>query len=245
MIKPDRLPPLFYVDTQFDTGNTIEIRGEEAGHILQSRRYRPGDQIFLTNGLGVSAQAVIDETGRNVTLKVTITQCDILPVPSPRMVLASAIPKGDRQGAMLGMGTQLGMNAYIPLECEHSVVKYKQAMVERWRRIIIAACKQSRQCYFPEILAPCNVRELLGEQATGRVLVVADALGDTIGSISGNGPAIAELVLMVGPEGGFSTSEISLLEHANVLKLQLSNQILRTETAAVSLLAAINQSVFD
>ena len=172
MKEPGRIsPPMFYADAMINTGDTIEILGEEAGHILQSRRYRPGDEIILTNGRGIRAQGIIESARGNSKLTVTINQSTELPLPATRKILASALPKGDRQGIMLGMAAQLGMNAFIPLICEHSVVKYKPAMAERWRRIITAACKQSRQCHFPEILGSSSVDHLVGKQVEGLSLI--------------------------------------------------------------------------
>ncbi len=138
---------LFVIDTPMEVGEELDISGEEASHILQARRIRTGQVIFVTNGAGLCARATIRcADSRQRYLRVKIDEIEHYPVPSPRLVLASALPKGERQAILLNMATQLGMNEFIPLDCDHSVVSFQEKMSIRWHRLVTEACKQSRNC---------------------------------------------------------------------------------------------------
>ncbi len=237
---------MFYLDSGLHPGEEKHITGEEAVHILQSRRLRCGDRFILTNGQGTRAIAeILSIRDKREGLTVHIRSATLEERPFIRKTLGAAIPKGERQAILLGMATQLGMDAYFPLICEHSVVKYRPKTKERWRRIVIGACKQCRQCHFPVIGEPGTVRSVLDSAHPDTLIVMGDLQGKPVEAANAEiTPGIREVLMLVGPEGGFSEAEKQFMSSRNVLKLRLSNQILRTETAAVSILAAVNQLKF-
>ena len=238
--------PMFYLDSGLNPGEEERITGEESGHILQSRRLQRGDCLILTNGQGTRAIAeILSVQGKREGLTVRIRSATLEERPIIRKTLAAAIPKGERQAVLLGMATQLGMNAYFPLICEHGVVKYRPKSKERWRRIVIGACKQCRQCHFPVIGDAGTIRSVLDSAHPDTLIVMGDRNGKPIEAANAElTPGIREVLMLVGPEAGFSEAEKQFMARRNVLKLRLSNQILRTETAAVSILAAVNQLKF-
>ncbi len=237
--------PVFYHDTPLLENSRIEIEGNEAGHILQSRRLNSGDEITLTDGKGLCATAVI--TGVNKGQRSLIA--DIVHVEKichcpVRRILAAAIPKGDRQAVLLNMSTQLGMDEYWPLHCDRSVVRFQDKMRERWVRLIVGACKQSRQFCFPTIGSEKRIDDIIANGSPQRLIIVGDVKGLSTFDVKERlTEDILEILMLIGPEGGFSPRERELLEQKNILKLRLSNQILRTETASVALLAAVNQLI--
>ncbi len=242
---------LFLLDSLVAVGDKVRIEGDEARHILQARRLTLGDVIFLTDGLGFCARAEIVEIGaRNRFLTVSISEVSNQKKPFPDIVLASALPKGDRQSTLLNMAIQMGINAFIPLDCDFSVVKFQPKMRERWQRLISTACKQCRQCYFPVIMDPHCLEDLMSNQKEGDVFIVGDLKGKSLDQLTlSTGPDVSRIIMIVGPEGGFSDRENQIIESKNSLnsppfKLRLSNQILRTETAAISLVGAVNQGIW-
>ena len=102
--------PTFFAELNFINGDQLEIAGEEAGHILKSRRMQAGQEIFLTNGKGILAQGKIAEydSKRNLVHVQVLRRREEVPIP-PHITLACAVPKGDRQSVLLGMTTQLGL----------------------------------------------------------------------------------------------------------------------------------------
>lgn len=239
----DSIPPIFYAPGSYGCGDVITIAGEEASHITQSRRMRIGDEVHITDGIGKQAIAIIQDIAvKAKTIDLQINQEKIVAEPQRDIILVSAIAKGDRQSIMLNMATQLGMRRYLPLLCEHSVVVFQEKMRQRWHRIILGACKQSRQCYFPTIGEQVDLQSLVLRYGDDAIFMVGDPDGEDIFKLNhGFATAHKQVFLLVGPEGGFSRREREIICAQNVLKLRLGRQILRTETAAVAMLAALNQ----
>ena len=242
---------LFLLRSLASAGDQVRIEGDEARHILQSRRLTRGDSVFLTDGKGYCGRGEIIEIGaRNRFLTVLISEAVNQKKPFPNLLLASALPKGDRQSILLNMATQMGINGFIPLDCDFSVVKFQPKMRERWQRLINTACKQCRQCYFPVMMDSHSLEDLISNQKEGDVFVVGDLNGKSLNQLKLSfGPDVSRIIMIVGPEGGFSDRENQLIENQNslkspVFKLRLSNQILRTETAAISLVGAVNQGIW-
>jgi 16S rRNA (uracil1498-N3)-methyltransferase len=242
---------LFLLDSAVAGGDRVRIEGDEARHILQSRRLTQGGIIFLTDGQGFCARAEIIESGpKNRFLDVSITETGNQKKSVPDIILASALVKGDRQSVLLNMATQMGMDGFIPLDCDFSAVKYQPKMKQRWQRLIITACKQCRQCHFPIIMGPQSLEDLFNDPKEGDVFVVGDSNGNSLDQLKSSfGPDVSRIIMVVGPEGGFSDRENKIFQNQNslkspLLKLRLSNRILRTETAAISLVGAVNQGIW-
>ena len=242
---------LFLLDSLVAVGDKVQIEGDEARHILQSRRLTLGDAVFLTDGQGCCARAEVVEIGaRNRYLNVSILETGNQKKSFPDIVLASALPKGDKQSILLNMATQMGIDGFIPLDCDFSAVKFQPKMKERWQRLISTACKQCRQCYFPVIMDAHSLEDLIDNQKEGDIFVVGDLNGKSLDQLKLSfGRDVSRIIMIVGPEGGFSNRENMIIENQNslkssVFKLRLSNRILRTETAAISLVGAVNQGIW-
>lgn len=217
----------------------------------------PKAMLFSSlNGKGYCARGTIEEIGpgkKSLSLRI----CDVEQISKSKteIILASALPKGDRQSVLINMATQLGMTRFLPLECDFSLVKFVPKMKDRWQRQIVTACKQSRRCHFSDVLEPESVESLIEKADTKKTLIVTandkgHALSD-FRAVMNDG--VEKLILIVGPEGGFSERENKLFESIGLfdesqdgqlgLQWQLSNHILRTETAAIALIAAVNQGI--
>lgn len=214
-------------------GGLVRVDASEARHAATSRRQRKGEQVLLVDGKGSRAEATIVGLDRS-GMELRIESIEQVPAPRPAVVLATAVAKGDRQSVLLDMATQMGVVEYIPLICEHSVVKPDAHNVPRWYRICTQACKQSHNSYLPEISAPRSPRELASSmRETGTPLYLAALDGEPLPSDVG----VDKVAVCVGPEGGFSSSEIIELKEAGARPLSLGPNILRIETAAI---AAVN-----
>ena len=228
--------PMFYCATLSEVGGTIGLQGSEAHHAAGSRRLKIGDRISLLDGRGTIGHATIeniDRRGKTIVAKVEERQA--MPAPIPRIELACALPKGERLVVLLDMATQLGMAAFRPLQCERSVTKPGSMAQARWQRICAEACKQSRRPHFPTIHSPATLEQVLAH-TNGYDIWVADPTGVDITDLD-TGEKNDRLLLLVGPEGGFSESELDSLLKAGGRMISLSESILRIETAAVALLS--------
>lgn len=230
MNMPRDTGPCFYCPGLPAEGGSGSLGEEEARHASAARRIRAGDSIGLIDGLGTRARAVVDAvTRRSLTFTVHERRC--VPPPSPAIVVATAVPKGERFRTLVDMLAQLGAAALVPLNCEHSTVKPRASSVARWRRIAIEACKQSRNPHVPEIAEPLTLPESLARVGDGDALVYADAAGGRLEDCLG---ANGRLHLYVGPEGGFSDDEKQRLTGSGARPVAFGGNVLRVETAAVA-----------
>jgi 16S rRNA (uracil1498-N3)-methyltransferase len=231
----------FYCAQLADPGNVIKLGGEEAQHAAASRRLHPGDALCLFDGYGGIASAVILRVAtRERELELRIEARRTEPPPRPAIHLACALPKGDRQSVLLDMATQLGMTQFTPLECERGVVKPGPKAPDRWRRLCLEACKQSRRSHLPVINPPNVPREIATHAAAaGSTVWIAhpSAQAANIASAVAQNAA-ADVTILVGPEGGFTEAEVAQAIGGGAKMLALGSAILRIETAALALVAA-------
>src|SRR3972149_10910823 len=160
--------PLFYAEHLADPGATLTLTGDEARHAAASRRLVVGETLWLFDGRGGLARpTLLHAPARGRALDLRIEERRAEPPPKPAIHLACSLPKGDRQGTLLDMATQLGITEFTPLACERSVVRPGANSAERWWRICLEACKQSRRPYLPELRSPATPREVMARTARG------------------------------------------------------------------------------
>ncbi len=224
-----------------DEGVTLDA--EEARHAGSARRLAAGDPVTLFDGRGGLAHAVLDEGTTRKTVSVRVSRVEALPARRPALRLGTALPKGDRQATLVSMATQLGVAAWAPLRCERSVARPGRNADERWRRVAIAACKQSRNAWLPELLPEADPARFADAEARrGACFVLHPGAGSrpiaeaARESLTG---APASLTVVVGPEGGLEEEEVRACEARGAVRVSLGETILRTETAAVAALAVL------
>jgi len=211
-------------------GGTVDISAEEARHAAGSRRLRSGDAVTLFDGQGTVAAATL-AVGAGSAMQAQFSEVERRTPATPRIEIASAIPKGDRLATLLESIAPLAVAAWTPLECRHSVVRCTPPLVQRAQRVFIAACKQSRQPFVPQIEPARSVAECC-EDARRRSLQVllahpSVAADEPLPAVSGNG-----VLVLIGPEGGFSAEEIGEAESRGAKRMSLGASILRIELAA-------------
>lgn len=232
--------PLFFVESLPGPGATATLAGDEAHHAIAARRLKVGDTLWLFDGRGTLARtALVEIAARRRGLALRVEERRTEPPAKPSIHLACALPKGDRQAVLLDMATQLGMASFTPLVCERGVVKSGENAGARWRRICLEACKQSRRLYLPEILPPATPAELAARAAAeGAQVWIAHPSGEPVSLAAASKPT-QDIVLLIGPEGGFTEEEIREVLAQGARPVSLGSAILRIETAAVALLAAL------
>lgn len=233
--------PLFYLGQLADPGAILTLSGEEAHHAAASRRLHPGDTLWLFDGGGGIARAILLRvSARERELELRIEERRTEPPPRPALHLACALPKGDRQNVLLDMATQLGMTQFTPLVCERGVVKPGTNASEKWRRLCLEACKQSRRSHLPVIHPPMAPREIATQAAAaGNTVWIAHPSAQAVSLSSAvKQSATPEVTILVGPEGGFTEAEVAQATGGGAKRLTLGTAILRIETAALALIAA-------
>jgi len=226
----------FLATARLGLESLVEIVGAEAHHLLHVLRLREGDEIVVFDGKGGEQLAVITACGRqNATARVR----EALPSrESPLEIgMAVAIPKGDKMSSIVRMLTELGVNRIIPLTTSRSTSKdvaNTRERVTRWERVALEACKQFGRCFIPTIENPLDFDELLDlDLPADRFLVCPE--GGKLSDVSDDASCLA----LIGPEGGWSSSEIEKATSLGFHRLSLGPRTLRVETAAAATAALL------
>jgi 16S rRNA (uracil1498-N3)-methyltransferase len=230
--------PALFVGSIPDVAGTVWLDHEESHHALAVLRLRAGAEINLLDGHGTLARTRVIGA-RGALVECEVLERDIQAPVLPRIHLASALPKGDRQNVLLDMATQLGMASFTPLRWARSTATASRNAYPRWERICRSACKQALERHLPELraeLTPVDfVRSL---SAADAAVVLADLEGETPGRIDN---PVSDIGLVVGPEGGFTDEERSGIRAAGARPVRFSPNILRVETAVVTGLAILRR----
>lgn len=224
-------------------GETITLDGAEGRHATQVRRVRIGEVIDVVDGRGIRMRAEVVEVGKG-ELDARVLDVMTEHGPTVSITLVQALGKGGRDEAAIEAATELGVDAVIAWESERSVSKWRGEKVDkglqRWESIITGAMKQSRRARMPEVRGYARgteVVELISAEAT--VLVLHESATEPISQVAL--PASGEIVIVVGPEGGLSDTEVELLtEGESRHAVLLGREVVRTSTAGPAAMAVLN-----
>jgi 16S rRNA (uracil1498-N3)-methyltransferase len=221
----------FYVNCELVPGPVV-LEGSEAHHLATVCRLRPGAAVCLFNGDGreYSARVVAVER-RRVDLEVTESTFPPRELPF-QLILAAPLPRGDRAQMLVEKLTELGVARFIPLETTRSVVKPREAKLERLQRHVIEASKQCGRNVLMDIEPMAAWAELCRRPELPTRRILAHPGGSAWTSCL---TPPADVVLAVGPEGGFSDEEVSAAVAVGWRPVGLGPRILRVETAALAL----------
>ena len=218
----------FYVAELTSAIGQLELDEQESRHAKRVRRVCVGDKISLIDGRGGRATATVIDNRDVIRVQIEAVAAESL--GGFQLTIAAALPKGDRQRAMIDMLTQLGVARFVPLICDRSVSKYSDKQAQKFQRYVQEACKQSDRATFMQLAPPVSVTELT-EHGDYKTIVWADSAGDTMPTTA---TASSELLVCVGPEGGFSAAEREQFKRCDCAPVKLAKAVLRTETAAIA-----------
>jgi 16S rRNA (uracil1498-N3)-methyltransferase len=234
-------------------GRTVVVEGDDAFHMARVMRMRPGDRVVVCDGEGREATAVLT---RVEPARAEAELEEFRPSagePAWTVVIAQSLPKGDKMELIIQKGTEIGAAAFVPFRSERAVVQYdgkqEARRLERWRKIAKEAAEQAHRGKLPEVAGVTAWRELLrtfpeyddvyfcyerrgGEPSAGLRTLVRETM-----SRVPDRPL--KLLVVVGPEGGFTEREAAEAEAAGARPAGLGARILRTETAALAALACL------
>jgi 16S rRNA (uracil1498-N3)-methyltransferase len=211
-----------------------------SAHIAKVLRLRPGALVVVFNGGGGEYGAEITALGRD-GVRVRIGDYRPLERESPLAVtLLQGVSRGERMDLIVQKATELGVAAIVPVLTEHSVVSLDAAARarrrQRWQDIAASACEQCGRNRVPSVRDPVPLEPACATVATSlRLQLVPDAADALLTAAAG----AAALTLLIGPEGGLSFDEIALAERHGFHPCRLGPRILRTETAPIAALAAL------
>ncbi len=232
----------------FLKNNTIKdefilVNSLESNHIMNSLRYKIGDQIIVSNEDDLEyTTKIIDYTKGNLKLK--IEEAKPLQKNKREITLVQGLCKGDKMDFIIQKATEMGIRKIIPVETMRTIVKLddKKSMkkIERWQKIADEAAKQSNAPLIPEVSKVNTLRDIEQniEKNTKYILLWEEEKELKLSEVLKK-TTEEKIVLIVGPEGGFDEREVNTLKEKGVYVVTLGEKILRTETAALAASAIV------
>jgi 16S rRNA (uracil1498-N3)-methyltransferase len=222
----------FYTPPQHIASDSLTIEGDEFSHLTHVMRKDAGDHIRVVDGIGHAFDCTLVARENHVA-RCTIRQRHRhLHEPENDVTLAVGLLKNSASfDFLVEKSTELGVNRIVPLITERTIPRH--ARVERWQKLALAAMKQSGRCVLPAVVQPARFDEFVrSAQAALRVipheLVDAPAFGDLVRT-----ERAVSVTICIGPEGGFTESEVADAREQGFRAATLGRRRLRTETAAV------------
>jgi 16S rRNA (uracil1498-N3)-methyltransferase len=227
-----------YVPLPLSPGLEVDLPAGAANH-LRVLRIQAGQALVVFNGEGGEYAAELITLDRKQA-RVRLAQYRPREAESPlRVTLVQGISKGERMDFTVQKAVELGVAAIAPVFTERSVVQLSGERLDKreqhWRGVAIAACEQCGRNRIPQILPTRPLNDVWGQLGTGQRLVL-DPQGDQ--GLGGLQPQRA-LSLLIGPEGGLTEDEVATAAEHGFLRLRLGPRVLRTETAGIAALAAL------
>lgn len=236
-----------HVENPLAVGQTLSLPEEAANHLVRVMRLREGDGCVLFNGDGHDyAATLVASTKRDA--QVRVDAATPLDNESPlHITLLQGIARGEKMDLILQKATELGVAAIVPVNAERTEVKLDAARAEKrlahWRSVVVSACGQSGRARVPAVAAPRNLQEAALAMPAEALKLTLDPQGEhRLATLAG---APGGVVIAIGPEGGWSPRDRLALANAGFQGLQLGPRILRTETAGLAAVAALQARLGD
>lgn len=220
---------LFYSPPETIHGSTIMITGQEALHIFKVLRHQIGDEISVTDGEGNLFEGTISEIDkRSVEVKINHKKSE--PPSLPKVTLAiGLIKKRDRLEFAVEKAVELGATKIALYRADHS--EKGKVRMDRVEATVTSAMKQSKRLFMPDVILKESLDDLLSDKGKQTTVVIADQSAKNH-SVDLD-PGCREVLLVVGPEGGYSSREEEVWKKYDVKTVLLGDKRLRAETAAI------------
>lgn len=226
-------PPVFLAERAALERESFTLRGPEGRHAATVRRLSVGERADLADGEGTIAECVV--TGvRPAEVEFKVLARRAVPAGEPRIVVIQAIPKAERGELAVEIMTEVGVDAMVAWEAERCVARWRgdraAKALARWQATAREAAKQSRRAWIPEVTGPEATPAVASRVAAASLAILLDpGAAEALGSIPL--PALGEIVVIVGPEGGVSPAETDSLTTAGAVTARLGPTVLRSSSA--------------
>ncbi|MDD2834278.1 MAG: 16S rRNA (uracil(1498)-N(3))-methyltransferase [Methylotenera sp.] len=232
----------FYTNTPLTVGSSIPLSESAAAHATRALRLEVGDQATVFNGDGFDYECILSAVKKNNVLVNIIKATEVHNESPLNITLLQAISSGDRMDFTIQKSVELGVKKIQPITSLRSVVKLSAVRAEKrtehWQNIAISACEQSGRAIVPKVLMPVSLENWLGlnsAEKTTRILL------NPVGAkkLTELTPESTAIQLLIGAEGGLSENEITLATSHGFQSILLGPRVLRTETAALAAISAM------
>jgi 16S rRNA (uracil1498-N3)-methyltransferase len=234
--------PRFYCPPPLPSSGTFELPPDTAHHAARVLRLREGDAVQIFDGLGNERHGVIAELGGKRVVLGGIITVDNDRESSLNVLLAQALSSSEKMDWVIQKATELGVTEIQPLDTERSVAKLSAERtvkrLEHWQQVAISACEQCGRNVLPQIHAPLDIMVWLQQMQklpdTKFILLPQGAA-----SLQAQAKPQGRIALLVGAEGGFTQTESDTALRCGFTAIRMGARVLRTETAAIAGLAAL------
>lgn len=227
---------LFYLEHIAADAIELRLEGEEHHHLARVVRMRSGDPAFVTNGSGTIVECRVTDVEKSHTdllIVRTVETAQEQPLP----VLALGCIKKERFERAVAYGTELGIEGCIPVVSQNSSrMRYSEQYITRLQAIALSAMKQSFRAVLPRIEAPLSFEDLMKRLPRFDSVIAGSQDSPPISF----DPANERIIIIVGPESGFTPDELHMLEQCGAAFASVSFRRLRSETAALAMLSIVN-----
>ena len=238
--------PRFYHLPPLPPSDSFELPPDAAHHAVRVLRLREGDPIQVFDGLGNECHGLIAELdGKRVVIN-RITAAEIDRESPLKILLAQALSSSEKMDWIIQKATELGVAEIQPVDTERSIARISAERttkrLEHWQQVAISACEQCGRNVLPKIHAPIDIMMWLQRTRTmpdAQDVAKYILLPDSHNSLHDQAKPQEKVVLLIGAEGGFSQAESSSALLCGFIPIQLGARVMRTETAAIAGLAAL------
>ncbi len=239
--------PIFYVPSSKISGDTIELSAEESRHATTVLRLKKNDPVIVVDGNGMAYKGELDlnKGSKYASVRVTNVMRNA-GEPMVRLTLAAGLSTGFKFDQVIQQGTEVGVSRFVPLKTEKSYIKSSDLSnkLNRFEKVAVAAMKQSRRSYLPDVAGIRTLPEYLKESMDEPLkLLFHPEVENNITLQSLQAVTVNRAALLIGPESGFSTSEVTQAVSAGFKPISLGNRVLRTETAGPVCAALVLQAL--
>jgi 16S rRNA (uracil1498-N3)-methyltransferase len=233
----------FFVEGVRSTGESVAIAGSDAHKIARVLRLRDGDAIEIVDSAGATFAAALTIAGTTVHATLGEKSASANRVAGFEVAVAQALPKRQKMDFVVEKTTELGAHAILPFCCERTIAREASgAKLARWRRLAKAAAQQSGRPDVPAVDDVSSFEALLDRFSEFDVVLFAWELAAHEPLRERLPPLLAgarRVLIAIGPEGGFTHAEADAARARGAAAVWLGERILRTETAALALLAIV------
>jgi 16S rRNA (uracil1498-N3)-methyltransferase len=236
-------PPRFFISPGQVSGSRITVTGGDVRHIAGALRMKPGETLVLCNGKGTEYAATIMQSSRTEIVAEIVSETK-REMPWPRVTLGQGLPKSDKMDWIVQKATELGVSNILPLATERTIVKIKdeEKRINRWQNIAREAAMQSNRYDIPTVGPIISFRDFIMTLDPGPLtlkLFPWEEGTEPIKNVLRQNLEVKNIVIFIGPEGGFSVAEADMAKSRGFHRVSLGPNILRTETAAIAVLSMV------
>jgi 16S rRNA (uracil1498-N3)-methyltransferase len=233
--------PRLYSPQPLVKGSRLALDGRAVRYVVQVLRLRPGAELSLFDGQGAEHRAVLERVERRAAEVWIGEPLERNLESSLHIVLGQGISRGERMDYALQKAVELGVSSVVPLLTRYSPVNFSGTRAEKrhhhWQGVVISACEQCGRNSLPSLERPQPLAAFLSRQGV-ETKVLLNPLAKLPLKVLPP-PRESRLMVLIGPEGGLSEGEIQAAQQAGFIGVRLGPRILRTETATVVTLAAL------